>query len=91
MKTIQQFGIDFKARIENAIQKLQNGQGILLVDDEDRENEGDIIYDPFSGSGTTCKIADRLGQAWFGSDIAEEYCSVALRRIENDLFTKAST
>lgn len=44
MKTIQQFGIDFKTRIENAIHKLQNGQGILLVDDEDRENEGDIIY-----------------------------------------------
>lgn len=53
-------------------------------------NEGDIIYDPFSGSGTTCKIADRLGRVWFGSEIAEEYCSVALRRIENDLFTKAS-
>lgn len=44
MKTIQQFGIDFKARIDNAILKLQSGQGILLVDDEDRENEGDIIY-----------------------------------------------
>lgn len=44
MKTIQQFGIDFKTRIDNAILKLQNGQGILLVDDEDRENEGDIIY-----------------------------------------------
>lgn len=44
MKTIQQFGIDFKTRIDNAIIKLQNGQGILLIDDEDRENEGDIIY-----------------------------------------------
>lgn len=53
-------------------------------------NEGDIVYDPFSGSGTTCKVADRLGRAWFGSEIAEEYQSVALRRIENDLFTKAS-
>ncbi|MFH2032194.1 MAG: site-specific DNA-methyltransferase [Bacteroidota bacterium] len=54
-------------------------------------NPNDIVYDPFSGSGTTCKIADRLGRAWLGSDIAEEYCSVALQRIENDLFTKAST
>jgi site-specific DNA-methyltransferase (adenine-specific) len=54
-------------------------------------NEGDIVYDPFSGSGTTCKVADRLGRAWFGSEIAEEYQAVALRRIENDLFTKAST
>ena len=53
-------------------------------------NEGDIVYDPFSGSGTTCKVADRLGRAWLGSEIAEEYQAVALRRIENDLFTKAS-
>lgn len=53
-------------------------------------NEGDVVYDPFSGSGTTCKVADRLGRAWFGSEIAEEYSAVALRRIGNDLFTKAS-
>lgn len=54
-------------------------------------NEGDIVYDPFSGSGTTCKVADRLGRVWLGSEIAEEYCSVALRRISKDLFTKAAT
>jgi len=53
-------------------------------------NEKDIVYDPFSGSGTTCKVADRLGRAWFGSEIAEEYQSLALRRISKDLFTKAS-
>ena len=63
-----------------------------LVEDHIKtwSNEGDIVYDPFSGSGTTCKVADRLGRAWFGSEIAEEYQAVALRRIENDLFTKAS-
>ncbi len=31
-------------RVSNAISALQKGQGILLVDDEDRENEGDLIY-----------------------------------------------
>lgn len=44
MGTIQNFGIDYKTRVENAIRKLQSGKGILLVDDEDRENEGDIIF-----------------------------------------------
>lgn len=44
MKTIEDFGADYKSRVENAICKLQAGKGILLVDDEDRENEGDIIY-----------------------------------------------
>lgn len=41
---MKEFGEDGYARVEHAIEKLQNGQGVLLVDDEDRENEGDIIY-----------------------------------------------
>lgn len=44
MKTIQNFGIDYKERVENAIRKFQSGKGVLLVDDEGRENEGDIIF-----------------------------------------------
>jgi len=44
MKTIENFGSGYKERVENAILKLQSGKGILLVDDEDRENEGDIIF-----------------------------------------------
>lgn len=44
MATINDFGADYKERIGNAISKLQDGKGILLVDDENRENEGDIIY-----------------------------------------------
>lgn len=30
-------------RVENALNALRNGQGVLLLDDENRENEGDII------------------------------------------------
>lgn len=44
MKTIQRFGETYEQRIQAAINNLQQGKGILLVDDEDRENEGDIIY-----------------------------------------------
>ena len=44
MKTIKDFGVDYKERVEKAISCLQAGKGILLVDDENRENEGDIIY-----------------------------------------------
>ncbi|EKE71623.1 3,4-dihydroxy-2-butanone-4-phosphate synthase [Gallaecimonas xiamenensis] len=31
-------------RVEAALAALQQGQGVLVVDDEDRENEGDLIY-----------------------------------------------
>lgn len=38
------FGIDSKERVENAISQLRLGKGVLLMDNEDRENEGDLIY-----------------------------------------------
>lgn len=44
MKSLNSFGKDSKERVEKAVQKLQQGFGILLVDDENRENEGDIIF-----------------------------------------------
>ena len=44
MTYIQQFGQNYIERVENAIGCLQQGKGILLVDDEHRENEGDLIY-----------------------------------------------
>ncbi len=43
-ETIQLFGETAELRIQAAVKALQEGRGILLVDDEDRENEGDIIY-----------------------------------------------
>lgn len=44
------FGSNAEERVNKAITHLQNGKGILLVDDEDRENEGDLI---FSAAGMT--------------------------------------
>jgi len=38
-----QFG-DSKSRVEKALEALRQGHGVLLVDDEDRENEGDLIF-----------------------------------------------
>lgn len=35
---------DANSRVENALAALRTGKGVLLVDDEDRENEGDIIF-----------------------------------------------
>jgi len=43
-KLLEQFGANSRERVEKALQTLQKGKGILLVDDENRENEGDIIF-----------------------------------------------
>jgi site-specific DNA-methyltransferase (adenine-specific) len=40
-------------------------------------NEDDIILDPFSGSGTTCKMAKKNNRKFIGIDISEEYCKLA--------------
>lgn len=40
---LAQFGNSIE-RVENALHALKNGQGVIVTDDEDRENEGDIIF-----------------------------------------------
>jgi len=44
-------------------------------------NMGDLVLDPMSGSGTTCKVAHQLGRNYIGIDISEEYCSIARKRL----------
>lgn len=45
-------------------------------------NEGDIIYDCFGGSGTAAKMAHLQKRNWILSEISEEYCKLAEKRIE---------
>ena len=44
--------------------------------------EGDLILDPFVGSGTTSVVAKRLGRRSFGIDSSEEYLDIAKRRLQ---------
>lgn len=44
-------------------------------------NEGDVILDPFIGSGTTGAVAKKLKRNYVGYDIEEEYCKIAEERI----------
>lgn len=43
-------------------------------------NAGDIVYDPFLGSGTTAKMAQYLRRHYIGSEISREYCEIAEKR-----------
>jgi site-specific DNA-methyltransferase (adenine-specific) len=44
--------------------------------------KGDLVYDPFLGSGTTAKIAISLGRKWIGSEISAHYCALIQKRIK---------
>lgn len=47
-------------------------------------NEGDVVFDPFSGSGTTCLAAIKNNRTAIGVDVSEEYCEIARQRLEKD-------
>jgi site-specific DNA-methyltransferase (adenine-specific) len=44
-------------------------------------NEGDLIYDPFMGSGTTAKMAHIYKRNWIGSEISADYVGLANKRL----------
>jgi len=46
-------------------------------------DEGQIVLDPFSGSGTTIVVAEQLGRKWLGCDLNSQYNQWAIERLEN--------
>jgi len=45
-------------------------------------NKGDIVFDPFLGSGTTAVVASKLERNFCGIEKEKEYCAVAQKRLE---------
>lgn len=48
-------------------------------------NESDTVLDPFSGSGTTIKMARLMGRKGIGIEIHQEYCDIAVERLRQKL------
>jgi site-specific DNA-methyltransferase (adenine-specific) len=45
-------------------------------------NPGDLVIDPFSGSGTTLTVARKLGRRYVGFELSDEYRAQATKRLE---------
>lgn len=45
-------------------------------------NEGDVVIDPFAGSGTTAKMCLMSHRKFYGCEISEEYCNIFIKRLE---------
>lgn len=48
-------------------------------------NEGDLVYDPFSGSGTVTTEAHLLNRKWIASEISGEYYELDLKKKRKEL------
>jgi len=49
--------------------------------------EGDIVLDPFMGSGTTANVAKRLGRKWIGIELNEDYAKfINTKTAQEELF-----
>ena len=46
-------------------------------------DEGDIVLDPFSGTGTTSVIAEALKRHYIAFDISEEYVKFGRERVQS--------
>ncbi len=87
---------DFSAR--NNIWRFNNGYGYSTKDKVNHpavfpeqlakdhiltwSNPGDMVLDPFCGSGTTLKMAKKLDRNAIGIDISDEYCKISEERIK---------
>ena len=44
-------------------------------------DNGDVVLDPFLGSGTTAVVAKKLERRWIGVEAEQEYCALAQKRL----------
>ncbi|NGP87072.1 DNA methyltransferase [Fodinibius halophilus] len=44
-------------------------------------NEGDLIYDPFGGTGTTYAVAEAFERRWVGTEINKDFCDLIKNRV----------
>ena len=45
-------------------------------------NEGDLVLDPFAGSGTTLSVAKKLGRNWLGFELSPQYVERVCKRLD---------
>lgn len=64
-----------------ALHPTQKPEQLLEIFITAATNPGDIVLDPFMGSGTTAVVAERLGREWIGMETEARYINAAKERI----------
>jgi len=74
--------VPFWSMPENTDHPTQKPEKLLAKIILASTNEGDLILDPFAGSGTTAVTAKKLGRHFTAIESDENYCLLALKRLE---------
>lgn len=74
--------VPFWSMPENTDHPTQKPEKLLAKIILASSNPGELIFDPFLGSGTTSVIAKKLGRRYTGIEIDETYCCLAEKRLE---------
>jgi site-specific DNA-methyltransferase (adenine-specific) len=74
--------VPFWSMPENTDHPTQKPEKLLAKIILASTNAGDLILDPFAGSGTTAVVAKKLGRNFVAIESDQEYCLVAAKRLE---------
>jgi site-specific DNA-methyltransferase (adenine-specific) len=74
--------VPFWSMPENTDHPTQKPEKLLAKIILASSNKGDLVFDPFLGSGTTAVAAKKLGRNFCGIEIDKEYCCLAEKRLE---------
>ena len=69
---------------EERFHPTQKPVGLFMLILRKYSEQGDLILDPFLGSGTTAIACEKLIRKWIGIEISEKYAEIAAKRIENE-------
>lgn len=73
-------GLNRLAGIEQ-IHQNQKPLELIKMMIEKLSNENDIVFDPFSGSGTTCVSAKETGRKYIGIELDVDYYNLSIKRL----------
>lgn len=74
--------VPFWSMPENTDHPTQKPEKLLAKLILASSNPGDVVFDPFQGSGTTSVVAKKLGRRYVGVEIDETYCCLAEKRLD---------
>jgi site-specific DNA-methyltransferase (adenine-specific) len=74
--------IPFWSMPENTDHPTQKPEKLVAKAVLASSNPGDVVFDPFLGSGTTSVVAKKLGRQYFGVELDEIYACLAEKRLE---------